>query len=127
MQQCEREKIPDPRVSQNDHMLFAACFLWCMTQSRIELLLQNVLVDLRECMSWRLSDAALLRPRVWSGPKHAASVVLASHHGNASGQMLCVNVSALTDLWLLAPHCRSLHGGTLVALCLQNLKDWPTM
>ena len=66
-------------------------------------------------MSWRLSDATLLRPCVWSGRKHAASAVLASHHGNASGQMLCMNISDLTDLCLLVPHCRSLHGGNLVA------------
>ena len=91
------------------------------------LLLQNVLIDLRECTSWRVSDAALLRPRVWSGRKHATSAVLASHHGNASGQMLCMSISALADLCLLVPHCRSLHGGNLVALCLQNLEHWPTV
>ena len=75
-----------------------------MTQSRIDaftvfrtLPLQNVLRDFRDCMSWRLSDAALLRPCVWSGRKHA---VLASHHGIASAQMLCMSLSALTDLCL---------------------------
>ena len=67
------------------------------------LLLQNELMDLRDCMSWRLSDAALLRPCVWSGREHAASAVLASHHGNASGQ-ICMIISALTDLCLLPPH-----------------------
>ena len=91
------------------------CF-YCFSQ----LFFKNVLMDLRDCMSWRLGDAALLRPCVWSGRKHAATTVLASHHGNASGQMLCMNISALTDLCLLVPHCRSLHGGNLVALCLQK-------
>ena len=35
-------------------------------------------------MSWRLSDAALLRTCVWSGRKHAASACSASHNGNAA-------------------------------------------
>ena len=38
------------------------------------------------------------------------------------------DISPLTDLCLLVPHCRSfLHGGNLVALCLQDLEHWPTM
>ena len=51
----------------------------------------------------------------------------ARHHGKASGQMLCMSLSALTNLCLLVPHCRSLHGGYLAALCFQNLEHWPTM
>ena len=76
-----------------------------MAHSRIDaftlyvarLLLQNVLTDLRDCMSWKLRDVALLRPCVWSGRKHAARAVLASHHGNGCGQHI------RTDLWLLVP------------------------
>ena len=97
----------------------ASMLLPCLAR----LLSLNVLIDLRDRMTWRLSDAALLRARVWSGRKHAASDVLASHHGNASGQMLCMSISALAD----PPHCRSLHGGNLVALCLQNLEHWQTL
>ena len=45
----------------------------------------------------------ILKALCLSGRKHAASAVLANHHGNASGQMLCMSIPALTDLCLMLP------------------------